>query len=240
LIDMVDFHAHILPGMDDGAENEEMSLEMMAESYRQGVRLICATSHFYADEENPARFIARRDEAFLRLREAAKAKPGKYPAIVFGAEVLYFPGMSGAEELSEFRIGASPFLLVEPPMHKWSETMLDEIELTGKNLGCIPVIAHIDRYIRYLQDNTLFERVKGRRMLTQVNASFFINQETALFAIEKFKDGSIHFIGSDCHNVGRRAPNIGPATKRIIASGAAELNDEFHERVLKLICPKGI
>ena len=232
---MVDFHAHILPGMDDGAADEEMSLEMMAESYRQGVRLICATSHFYADEEDPARFISRRDEAFGRMRKAAKNKPGNYPAIVFGAEVMYFPGMSEAEELKEFCIGASPLLLVEPPMRKWSDTMLDEIELTGKNLECIPVIAHIDRYIRRLQDDSLFDRIKGRRILIQANASFFIKQETALFALEKFKDGSIHFIGSDCHNMTGRPPNLGDACRIIEQKRGAEAVRNIMQRGMRLL-----
>ena len=54
---MIDFHSHILPCMDDGADSIETSLAMLRESKRQGVDLICSTSHFYADEDGSAVFF---------------------------------------------------------------------------------------------------------------------------------------------------------------------------------------
>ena len=42
---MIDFHSHILPGIDDGSRNVKMSLAMIEELSRQGVYTICATSH---------------------------------------------------------------------------------------------------------------------------------------------------------------------------------------------------
>ena len=63
---MVDFHSHILPGMDDGASSPEESLQMLARSRQQGVDVLFATSHFYADEEDPAAFLVRREEASVK------------------------------------------------------------------------------------------------------------------------------------------------------------------------------
>ena len=60
---MIDFHSHMLPDMDDGAQNVDEGLAMLRESRRQGVELVCATPHFYADEEDPASFLRRRGEA---------------------------------------------------------------------------------------------------------------------------------------------------------------------------------
>jgi len=54
-----------------------------------------------------------------------------YPKIVLGAEVLYFPGISVAEEMKALRLMGKLFLLIEPPMMPWSEAMLDEVELCG-------------------------------------------------------------------------------------------------------------
>ena len=56
---MIDIHSHILPGMDDGSSSLEESLAMAGESARQGVRLLAATPHFYATQENPASFLRR-------------------------------------------------------------------------------------------------------------------------------------------------------------------------------------
>ena len=228
---MVDFHSHILPGMDDGADCLETSLAMLRESKRQGVDLICSTSHFYADEEDPRSFLSRRSEAFSRLL-AAMEDPSEYPKILLGAEVLYFPGISVAEEVRELRLEKSPFLLIEPPMMPWSESMLDEVEQCGETLRCVPVIAHIDRYMRMLNDYTLFERVKNRRVLVQVNANFFLHRDTAELAIMSLREKKFQFIGSDCHDMDRRYPNMGDAVDVIHAASAdlilAELNDRLY------------
>jgi protein-tyrosine phosphatase len=231
---MVDFHSHILPGMDDGADCVETSLAMLRESKRQGVELICATSHFYADEEDPRSFLARRSEAYSRLL-AAMEDPSEYPQILLGAEVLYFPGISVAEEVRDLRLENSPFLLIEPPMMPWSETMLEEVELCGETLRCVPVIAHIDRYMRMLNDYKLFERVKNRRVLVQVNANFFLHRYTAELAVMSLKEKRFQFIGSDCHDMDRRCPNMGDAADVIHEAGADQSFIELNDRLYQIL-----
>ena len=228
---MVDFHSHVLPGMDDGAENVETSLRMLRESARQGVDVLFATSHFYADQEDPQRLLSRRAAAYEELCAETEKSVQVYPDIYLGAEVLFFPGMSGAEELKKLTLGSTNCLLVEPPMMRWSDTMLDEIEQTGQNLSCIPVIAHIDRYMRMLGDDMLFERVKGRRMLIQVNASFFIHEDSRPTALKYLSEGRIHFMGSDCHNMTDRAPNLGAAAAAIRRAGVLKPFSDFNKRI---------
>ena len=60
---MIDFHSHILPGIDDGSPDVETSLRMVESMQRQGIDTICATSHFYATQRSPQRFLFRRQEA---------------------------------------------------------------------------------------------------------------------------------------------------------------------------------
>ncbi len=231
---MIDFHSHILPGMDDGADCAETSLAMLEESKQQGVDLICATSHFYADEEDPRSFLSRRSEAYARLL-ATMEDPSAYPKILLGAEVLYFPGISVAEEVRELRLENSPFLLIEPPMMPWSETMLDEVELCGRTLRCVPVIAHIDRYMRMLRDYTLFERLKKRKILIQVNASFFLYRDTADQAVRSLKEKNFQFIGSDCHDMDHRYPNMGDAAAAIRDAGAERSFTELNDLVYQIL-----
>ena len=231
---MIDFHSHILPEMDDGSESVEMSLAMLRESRRQGVDLICSTSHFYADEEDPASFLRRRAAALARLT-AAMENPADYPQILLGAEVLYFPGISGAEEVKGLRLDRFPFLLVEPPMMPWTDDMLDEVEACGKMLQCVPVIAHIDRYMRILHDHTLYERVSERKLLIQVNASFFLHRDTQEFALECLRSNRFHFIGSDCHNLDDRRPNMGDAAAIIREACAAGFLANLSERQYRIL-----
>ena len=231
---MVDFHAHFLPGIDDGAEDPEASLRMLRDSYHQGVRLICATPHFYADEDDPAAFLFRRDRALEMLTDRFGTCED-IPEILLGAEVLFFPGISVADEIRAMTIGDSPFLIIEPPMMPWSESMLDEIEQCGYFLDVVPVIAHLDRYVRMLRDPALFDRVRDRRMLIQVNASFFLHSGTSGRALDYLAGDRFHFIGSDCHDPEDRRPNLGEAEEVIREAGLETVFSEFNRKVYKIL-----
>ena len=43
----IDLHTHILPGLDDGARNIEESKEMLRQAWKEGIREIIATPHFF-------------------------------------------------------------------------------------------------------------------------------------------------------------------------------------------------
>lgn len=228
---MIDFHSHILPGIDDGSDSVETSLNMLRESKRQGVDIMFATPHFYADENDPKTFLRERSQAYTALKKAMAGNMADYPEIMLGAEILYFPGMSVAEELNDLAMGDTPCLLVEPPVIPWSDTMLDEIELTGKNLNKIPVIAHVDRYMRIFNDYTLFDRLSGRKMLSQVNASYFIRSDTTKRALRDLLDDRFQFIGSDCHNLFSRPQNMAQAAEQIHKAGELDYFSSFNFRL---------
>ena len=236
---MIDFHSHILPEMDDGADCVETGLAMLRESFLQGVDTLVSTSHFYADEDYPQRFLERRMRSFQTLQDAMLVQAEVFPEIVLGAEVLYFPGISQAEELEAMMIGESCCMLVEPPMADWTDSMLDEIFQMGKNLKCRPVIAHVDRYMTYLGDKSLITRVLEREMLVQVNAGYFLNPATEKSAMKHLKRGEIHLIGSDCHNMGNRMPNLGQARRLARAHGLQNEFDMLSRNAALLLKQKG-
>ena len=236
---MIDYHCHILPQMDDGPDRLSECLTMLRRSKEQGVEVMVSTSHFYADEDYPAQFVERRNAAFRRLREAMGRNTDSYPLIVLGAEVLYFPGISQAQDIEKLTIGSGRTILVEPPMAPWSDTMLDEIVELGENLHSRPVVAHVDRYMRMLKDKRLIDRVLERNLLVQVNASWFIDPKTVRFAVRNLKQGKIHLIGSDCHNLLSRSPNLGQARQQAKAFGAEVEFEELRGNALRLLFPRG-
>lgn len=211
--------------MDDGAENISVSLGMLRAAFLQGVDTMVATSHYYADEEYPDVFLDRRSRALEALREAMLFSPDVYPEIIPAAEVLYFPGISQAEEIAGLKIAGTNVILIEPPMLPWRDSMLDEIASLRQTQHCLPVIAHVDRFMEYLGDSRLIDRVLERRMLVQVNAEYFLNPKTQRAAFQNLKKGKIHVIGSDCHNLVDREPNLGPARQ---AARAHSLSAEFN------------
>lgn len=236
---MIDFHSHILPKMDDGPQSVADCLSMLRRSFLQGVDAMVSTSHFYADEEYPRDFLSRRAKAYVVLQDAMLMSPEVYPRIILGAEVLYFPGISEAEDIPSLFIGNARTILIEPPMTPWSDMMLDEIAQLGVNFDCIPVIAHVDRFMRYLRDDSLMDRVLQRDMLVQVNADYFLEPDTAQKAMENLCAGKIQLIGSDCHNLSSRAPNLGLVRKQARAFGAEAALKQLHHNAEELLCWKG-
>ena len=236
---VIDFHCHVLPGVDDGAVDVKMSLAMLRKSFLQGVDLMVSTCHFYANEEYPQAFLDRRNRAFQELNDAMLLSTEVYPKIILGAEVLYFPGISQAEGIDRLKIGASQTILIEPPMMAWSDEMLDEIVQLGENLDCTPVIAHVDRYMTHLKDEGLMERVRSRGLTVQVNGSYFLDPKTRKAAVRHLKNGDIQLIGSDCHNLDTRAPNLGEVWKQMRAMGLETEMKKLHQNAADLLLRRG-
>ena len=118
----VDFHSHILPGVDDGSKSVEESLELLRMEAQQGIRHVLATPHFYASHDTPERFLKRRAAAWEKLRAAMANEPG-LPEVTLGAEVYYFNGISDSDVLKELTIGKKRFILIEMPLPPWTDRM---------------------------------------------------------------------------------------------------------------------
>ena len=66
---MIDFHAHILPFVDDGSASLDESMSMLRMLREQGVDTVCATPHFDALHDSPDDFFQKRNEAYSKLKE---------------------------------------------------------------------------------------------------------------------------------------------------------------------------
>jgi len=204
---LIDWHSHILPGIDDGSRNTSESEELINALALQGVSTIIATPHFYANDETVEAFLERRNKAFEILKGELSEEA---PEILLGAEVRYYRGISRLENLKALRIEGTKLLLLEMPMSSWSEYMIRElIELSSKSSIKI-ILAHVERYL-HLQKQAVWERLFENGILMQVNASFFITLASRRKAIALLNEGSIHIVGSDCHNMKSRPPMIDKA-----------------------------
>jgi len=208
---MIDFHSHVLPGLDDGSKSVEESLRMLRASAEQGVRCMAATPHFYPAENNPERFLARRESASYRLKEAWR--PG-LPRLLLGAEVCYFDGMSRCEELADLRIEGTALLLLEMPFQPWTVRMTKEIRALHSRPGFTVALAHIERYLRF-QKRAVWDELLEMGVLMQCNAEFFLRWNTKHRALHMLETGRIHLLGSDCHNMTTRPPRLGKAMEVI-------------------------
>lgn len=204
---MIDFHSHVLPGIDDGSKSAEESLQMLAAAAGQRITHMAATPHFYPSETSPEQFLARRARAAERLRAAWQPE---FPRLLLGAEVYYFEGISRVEELEALRIEGTSLLLLEMPFHTWSDRMAAEIRALHNRPGFTVLLAHIERYLR-LQKGAVWDELLEAGVLMQSNASFFLRWSSKHKAIHMLDAGRIHLLGSDCHNMKERAPRMGDA-----------------------------
>ena len=81
--------------------------------------------------------------------------------------------------------------------------------------GVLPIIAHVERYIKIQKDKDMILRLLDMGCMIQSNASFFTSKWTKRKAKKLLLDECIHLIGSDCHDLGKRKPDIGKAYAEI-------------------------
>lgn len=225
---VIDFHSHILPNVDDGSASIEDSIEMLRLEASQGIKKVVATPHFYADHHSPDRFFGKRQEALLRLTEVMN-NAEDLPELLIGAEVHFFEGISDAEILSDMAISGTNCVLIEMPVGKWSNRNLSELVEIRQKRKLIPIIAHIDRYITPFRANYTFGLLEELPVLVQANASFYTGRTTRNLALKMLKQDKIHLLGSDCHNLTSRSPNLGNAVKIIEDSIGEEIISRINQ-----------
>ena len=209
---MIDFHSHVLPGIDDGSDSVETSLAMLDMWRNQKIDRLCATPHFYAEHNTPRRCLRNRDAAYHELMEAAKGQKG-YPKILLAAEVRFFDGISNVAALPTLCLEGTDLLLLEMPFTRWTDRMLREVAEIRRR-GMIPVAAHLERYLDF-NSKSMIRHFMDLDILIQCNAEFFLSKRTSRKALSLLKDRRIHFIGSDAHNLSSRAPNMDEALQLI-------------------------
>ncbi len=208
---VVDFHSHILPRIDDGSRSVEESIAMLRMSAQQGIRRIVLTPHFYPQRTTPEHFLERRNRSMSLLWGHIYAMTG-LPELRLGAEVYYYPQMSHSDSLRELRIEGTDCILVEMPAGTWTDRMYRDLEGIRTNLGLTPIIAHVDRYLGRFWDHGIPGRLADLPVLVQANASAFLTGSMAMSLLRKRQ---IHLLGSDCHDLDRRKPQLHAALDQI-------------------------
>lgn len=200
---MIDFHTHILPGIDDGSKDVRQSMKMLRMEQKMGIDTVFLTPHFYASQNSPEVFLSRREEAWQRLQ--GELQEG-LPQLLLGAEVQFFESIGYAENLRSLCIQGTNLLLLEMPFNRWDDRVVRTVlDLNGMD-GMQIVLAHIDRYLKFVKEE-VWELFQRNGILMQLNASAFSGWLHRRKAVSLMQNGTVQFIGSDCHNLDSRKPN---------------------------------
>ena len=205
---MIDIHAHILPGMDDGAEDLQDALEMAKIAVDNGITVMVATPHCNI----PGIYDNYLDKRFAEVykRVCRELEAHEIPLqLLPGMEVF---ATSDLPELLEKRklltINGSRYLLVEFHFDenlRYVESILDSI----LGAGLRPIVAHAERYECVQKNLFVLEKWKKRGILIQVNKGSLTGRFGKFSynaAHSMMQKRQVDVIASDCHSPHYRTP----------------------------------
>lgn len=194
---MIDFHTHILAGIDDGAETIQHSVEMVKSLKSQGVNTILLTPHFYFSNISEDGFFAYRKKSLSELEEAVK----DLNVNLIPACEVYLSKISLANNLNKFIIKGTKYILLELPHRTLlSNKIFDSISMIIDYLGLIPIIAHAERYPAVHSNPEIISELINMGCLIQLNTSSLFNKKFSRLAYKMLDLNQVHCIGTDCHN----------------------------------------
>ena len=238
---MIDFHTHILPGIDDGSRDIDMTEKMLRMEQAMGVSHIYATPHFYAHRRSIEYFLERREGALAGTRELIAANPG-LPKITAGAEVYYFSGIGRAKQLEDLCIEDTDILLLELPFAQWHSDIAKDISELMDRRGLHIILAHLERYEHFQKSRHVWDKLLDMPLTIQLNCediidagSIFRRNHMHKTCFELLRRCDNVIIGSDCHNLTDRKPNLADA-REILQKHYGEERlawiDEYTEELL--------
>lgn len=176
-------------------------LQMIA---AQGVDTVCATPHFYAEKTDIATFLSRRNAAWKILQQAGG---NSLPVSVhLGAEVAYYSGISEEKSLDKLCLEGTRTLLLEMPYYDWNSFQVEEVMSLAWDFGFDVVLVHPERLTTGRNNRHWLERLYDLPM--QVNAGALSRWRTRRAALDILENTATPLLGSDCHNLSSRAPNL--------------------------------
>jgi len=203
---MIDFHSHILPGFDDGAEDIEMSVKMLEKSKADGIDTIISTSHAYIKSQDSINVFLNRRKKYKGILNDGISGPD-LPEVKYGAEVHLYTDLSQFEHIDKLTIEGTNYILIEMPSRNWNDNLFEYVyNLTIS--GFRPIIAHIDRYM-WAKDK--FSNLACLDAVFQVNSDFFMSKKRLKDALWLFEKGYCHILGSDMHNLTERPTHMAEA-----------------------------
>jgi protein-tyrosine phosphatase len=205
---MIDLHCHMLPGIDDGACDINMSLEMAKSSVNDGVTVLACTPHIL-----PGLYNNTGPQIRNALRDLQAALDDKdIPLhLVAGADNHIVPDfVAGLQSGKLLSLGDSRYVLVEPP-HRTEPPHLEDFFFNLLVAGYVPILTHPER-LRWVPS-----RYDSIKRLVQAGVWMQITSDsltggfgkTAQYWSQRMLDeGCVHILATDAHDCERRRPKL--------------------------------
>lgn len=205
----IDIHCHILPGVDDGSRDMNMSLQMARLAVENNIGEIIVTPHYTSAHRSVSPDgIRRRVVELQRVCDEEGLDLKFYP----GNELLYDSSLPDKLSSSEvLTLADSRYCLIEFfPMDNFQ--YIQEGLRAVRYAGFRPILAHCERYVCLLERPEYAEMLVDQEVLLQCNSASV--EQRVFQPIPKFVNGLlcrglVSFVATDAHREeGNRAPNL--------------------------------
>lgn len=195
-----DMHSHLIPGIDDGAQDMDQTIAMLAKYESLGYKKVVTTPHIMTDS-----FPNNRDTILSGLEKVKNEikKVGIEIEIEAAAEYYFDETLMPKIKNKELLTFGDNYVLVEFAFHSPPQ-FLDQLFFELKTHGYRPVIAHFERYLYYLGKIDKAEKWRSEGINIQINLNSLFGQygpEVQKQAEKLIDEGQFDFVGTDCHRI---------------------------------------
>lgn len=238
MTELTDIHSHILPGIDDGARTMDESIQVLEEAYRQQIRRIIVTPHFY-----PGRYMATaQDVLYLtqRLQQECCMR-GIRITLYPGQECYYYSGL--LDDLKAGRVltlAGSGYVLVEFEPDCRFQFLCAGLRVL-QNYGYSPILAHFERYECLDDPGNLFV-LKDRGIRLQMNFDTLLKKNSLFHKLpwkNMVKKGMVDYLGSDCHGMDFRPLHVEEAYRWLQSKVDPDMVEQMLDRNVQKILKNG-
>lgn len=233
---MIDLHCHILPGVDDGAQTMEESLEMAREAVREGITHILATPHHMSYSWN------NEKQTVIRMVDELQAEldARNIPLTIFpGQEVRVY-----GELLEDIERGTIQFvdegdryLLIEFPSSAIPH-YVDQLFFDLQTKGITPVIVHPERNQVIQERPGRLKRLVEKGALAQLTAASYtggFGKQIRRLSNQLIEANLVHLIASDSHDVKKRGYHMKKAYDLLEREHGRDRLEEFEQTTKQMI-----
>lgn len=219
---IIDVHAHILPGVDDGSRTVEESLQMLKQAAEQGIRGVVATPH-YSRHKTPLEYQQKLEKLKALAQE-------QVPGFEFwlGQETYYHDDLLAALRNGQAMTYANGrYVLIEfSPDVAYSRMFQGLRNISAA--GFLPVVAHVERYACLRRKG--MEELKAIGCLLQMNYDSLKGlpfDSEVRWCRAQIRKKQIDLLGTDMHRTDYRPPEIQKAIKWLERSISPEYLEQL-------------
>jgi protein-tyrosine phosphatase len=218
---VIDLHAHILPGIDDGPRTLEDALEMARLAVADGITTMVATPHLFRRRTVDFHDVLRPDDLRQAVERFNLELAGEHIdlTILPGCEIPLF--LDIIKFFDENRLvtinDGQRYICLEMP-DSIIPPATEDIIFQLSSRGITPIITHPERNPIFYDMPQKLRRFIALGCLAQITACSLIRGfgwRVSRFTKKLVREGLVHIMATDAHNVGKRPPLMGNALKKL-------------------------